>query len=113
MSLFELTPQDFQDCEDWAQHIKHQNSEFVQNKSNFYSFNFNSGKPNSEGNFNWERTDEVTKRSSTIRMSSVSTLHTLGDEEITFKEIPSISDADFRLSRESLRPSCELLPDNR
>jgi len=113
MSLFDLTPQDFQDCEDWAQHITTKNAEFVQTKSNFYSFDFDSGKPIPRGNFNWERTDEVTKRLSTIRMSSVSTFHTLGDEDNELAEIPSINDIDIRLSRESVSSSYALLPDRR
>ena len=104
--IFDFTAQDFQDCEDWMRETKSKNEEFVQSKSKIYSFDFLKGESVSNGKFEWD--GKVTKRISTLRISSVSTLHTLGDdEEDENEEIPAIEDLDIRISNVSLNsPYC-------
>ena len=104
--IFELTPQDFQDCEDWMRETKSKNEEFVQNKSKLYSFDFLRCEPALDGKFDWD--EKVTKRVSTVRISSVSTLYTQGDcEDDDNSEIPAIEDLDLRISNVSLNsPYC-------
>jgi hypothetical protein len=111
-SIFDLTPQDFQDCEDWMRDTKAKNEDFVQTKSQLYSFNFLKGEPEVKGQYEWDGT--VTKRLSSIRISSVSTLYTLGDDEEDENiEIPSIENLDLRISRVSLNSAYSLQPDRR
>jgi hypothetical protein len=91
---------------------KAKNEDFVQTKSQLYSFNFLKGEPEVKGQYEWDGT--VTKRLSSIRISSVSTLYTLGDDEEDENiEIPSIENLDLRISRVSLNSAYSLQPDRR
>ena len=111
MSLFDLEEQDMIEYQDWMQGIRKQISQTVNEKSSFYSFNFTSGEPNPDGRICWEQTKEITKRLSTLRRSTVSTMFTSG-EELT-EDIPNISDLELRISQELMASPIVLLPHKR
>jgi len=99
MSLFTLTQQDLQDFESWTSEITQKNSEFVQKKSEIYSFDFNKGTPLGFQNFAWEqKCEKVKPRMSTIRYSTASTQFTLPDDDLNSSLIPSIQDQDLSFS---------------
>lgn len=101
MSLFDLTEKDIQDYHSWMETIRQSISQNVEDKSNFYSFNFSTSEPIGDAKYVWEQSKEPVKRLSqamSMMRSSLSTLPTLGDE--LTEDIPEISDFDLRISQD-------------
>ncbi|OMJ91037.1 hypothetical protein SteCoe_6502 [Stentor coeruleus] len=101
MSLFDLTEKDIQDYHDWMNTIRLSINQNIEDKSNFYSFNFSTSEPIGDAKYMWEKTKEPIKRLSQVMSmmrSSLSTLPTLGDE--LTEDIPEISNFDLRISQD-------------